>query len=88
MDLTDGGQVLSAIFEARTRKKGKSRQNGRRKETNPPPKRLDFDSSAFYRHNQCQPNYTNPGVEETYLFHRKLSLAFGGNGSKHESLKE
>ena len=31
---------------------------------------------------------TNPGVEETYLFHRKLPLAFGGSGFKHESLKE
>ena len=29
---------------------------------------------------------TNPGVEETCLFHRKLPLPFGGSGFKRESL--
>ena len=53
--LTDGGQLLSTIFEARIRKKGVKVgkiAGVEERTTNPPPKRPDFDSSAFYRHNQ------------------------------------
>jgi len=78
--------VLSIIFEARIRKKGgKSRQNGKKGVLIRPQNAQILILVRFIGRTSAN-QATNPGVEETYLFHRKLPLPLGGSGFKHESL--
>ena len=65
MDLTDGSQLLSTVFEARIReKRGKSRQNGRYIELIHPQSAQILILVRFI--STTSPNQTTyPGIEET-----------------------